>query len=98
MFLDDELYEIGKNTGNSSNEILEAMAKMINKTFDYYMRQTESNSNIKLCFISFRRVNNSFVLAAKRLQKEGIGWCEEDLFKGYCESVPELKSISELLK
>ena len=98
MFLDDELYQIGKDAGHDNISVVSAMAKMINKTFDAYMKQTEDNTNIKLCFTAFRRVNNSFKLASKRLKKDGIMYYEEDLFKGYCESMPELESISKLLK
>ena len=98
MFLDDELYQIGKDANNSKDGILTAMSEMINKTFRTFQKQRNGSNDIRIIIKCFKRVNNSFILASNRLQKEGIKWFEQDLFKCYIEQIPELKSISQLLK
>lgn len=91
MFLDDELYEIGKlvNLANS-NHIVNTIDKMLKVCIK---KLKENSKNIKLRTDEsreFKRVDNSWRLAVRKLQKNGFDFVKVNGFSIFClELYPE---------
>ena len=91
MFLDDQLYEIGKQVDLNN---FKSITKTINRMLNACIRRLKENSkNIKLSTDGskvFKRVDNSWRLAVKKLKENGFDFVKEKGFSLFClELYPE---------
>ena len=85
MFLDDQLYEIGKQVDHNN---LKSINKTISRMLNACIRRLKENSkNIKLSTDGsreFKRVDNSWRLAVRKLEENGFDFVKVNGFSIFC--------------
>jgi len=97
MFLDDELYQIGKKVDLSNPKSIENtvinMVKAAGKNLEKRLPETYTLNEV---FANLKRVNTQFKNSVEKLSKEGLDFCKADGFYLYCLNHPD-KEIKELI-
>lgn len=95
MFLDDKLYELGKQCDPHDFESVKATChKMIQECFSHIREKIkEGPKGYTLALIG--QAIKSWEIASKRLTKDGYPIVKEDGFKIFLNSKPEFKTIIE---
>jgi len=93
MFLSDKLYEIGKDVGRTEEEITKAIRLWIKLCFSKLKEDLEENKDDRAIKASFKRVDNAWREAERKLEREGKPLVTLDGFKTFVKSKPEFKDI-----
>lgn len=94
MFLDEELLEIGRNTDLTKfDSVKKSIGKMIQICFKNLSEKINGNLDDKIILANFKRVNNTWMTIADKLESEGRGFIQRDGFKLVCKGNDEFKNL-----
>jgi hypothetical protein len=98
MFLDEELLEIGRNTGLTEDCINKSISKMVKVCFANLEKNLPKRSSDEMVISQFKRVNNTWKAVARILDHECLGFVKEDGFQLYVESKEEFTFLKSVFK
>ncbi len=94
MYLDDQLYEIAKETDmTNANSIKSNLNSMVKAAFAFIDNQNIALGKEFNPITCFHRVDNYWRLACQKLKKQGVDLVNPNGFKILCQSKEEFKGI-----
>ena len=81
MFLDEELYQIGKNTKLTEKDVKKSVNEMIKLCFGNLIKNINDSSDEGVILANFKRVNKIWEIVADKLEKDGKGFIKKDGFR-----------------
>lgn len=81
MFLDEELYQIGKNTKLTEKDVIKSVKEMIKLCFGNLSKNINNSLDEGVILANFKRVNKTWEIVADKLEEDGKGFIKKDGFK-----------------